>query len=60
MAKPKPVVVDRRPQSSVVIQMHYKERTRDGYLTQKKSRSITVHNLTLDQVHDRILKALTE
>jgi hypothetical protein len=59
IGKPKPVIVE-RPQESVIIQLHYKQRSSNGRLTEKKSRSITVQNMTLDEVYERILRALKE
>jgi hypothetical protein len=59
IARPKPVIIE-RPHESVIIQLHYKQRSSNGRLTEKKSRSVTVQNMTLDEVYERILRALKE
>jgi hypothetical protein len=57
--KPKPHVVE-RPKESIVIQIHQRRRDPKGKLQATGSRSVTVYNLTLDEVHNRILKAVKE
>lgn len=50
-----------KPKESIVIQIHQRRRDpKEGKLQAKGSRSVTVYNLTLDEVHQRILKAVKE
>jgi hypothetical protein len=57
--KAKPHVVE-QPNESIVIQLHHRRRGSDGRLEEKTSKSLTVHNLSLEEVYQRILKTLKE
>jgi hypothetical protein len=54
------VIVDRRPQQSVVIQMHYRTRSANGKFIERGSRSLTVQNITLNEAESRIRKTFSE
>jgi hypothetical protein len=53
-----PVIVEAFPDESILIQIKEKKRDSSGLLTFRRSKSITVHNLRLEEVHFRFLAAL--
>ncbi len=46
------------PDSSILIQIKEKKRGPKGQLGFKRSRSVTVYHATLEEVYDRVVKAL--
>ena len=54
------ITILEHPDSSILIQIKEKKRGPKGQLGFKGSRSITVHHATLEEVYDRIVKALKD
>jgi len=54
------ITILERPDSSILIQIKEQKRGSKGKLGFKRSRSITIHHATLDEVYDLIIKAVKD
>ncbi len=54
------ITVLQHPDSSILIQIKEKKRGPKDQLEFKRSRSVTVYHATLEEVYDRIVKALKD
>jgi hypothetical protein len=54
-----PMIAEKQKEG-VLIQIQEKRRGRDGRMTFRKSKSLTVYNVTIDEAYQRIAESFTK